>query len=94
MNETENCVGASAEQMAELYKQVETAVEIAVEKISRCVRKIAAKLEAQHEVKTALRWASVCNRPLYDRHRHAKKLRIRKKYEKRILAWYRAEVAK
>lgn len=38
-------------------------------------------------------WASVDNRPLYNRYRHTKKKRIRKKYAKRILEWYRTEVA-
>ena len=33
------------------------------------------------------------NRPLYNRYRHTKKKRIRKKYAKRILEWYRTEVA-
>ena len=50
-------------------------------------------MEAQHEMETALRWASVDNRPLYNRHRHTKKKRTRKKYAKRILEWYRTEVA-
>lgn len=45
------------------------------------------------ELAKALRWASVGNRPLYNRYRHTKKKRIRKKYAKRILEWYRTEVA-
>ena len=53
----------------------------------------AAEVAAQQEMETALRWASVDNRPLYNRYRHTKKKRIRKKYAKRILEWYRAEVA-
>lgn len=40
-----------------------------------------------------LGWESVDNRPLYNRYRHTKKKRIRKKYAKRILEWYRTEVA-
>ena len=40
----------------------------------------------------AMRWASVYNRPLAYRYRHTKKKRTRKKYAKRILAWYREEV--
>lgn len=36
---------------------------------------------------------AVDNRPLYNRYRHTKKKRIRKKYAKRILEWYRTEVA-
>ena len=53
----------------------------------------AAEVAAQQEMETALRWASVDNRPLYTRYRHTKKKRIRKKYAKRILEWYRTEVA-
>ena len=52
---------------------------------------VAAEVEAQHEMETALRWASVDNRLLYNHYRHTKKKRIRKKYAKRILAWYREE---
>lgn len=51
------------------------------------------RVAAQQEMETALRWASVDNRPLYNRYRHTKKKRIRKKYAKRILEWYRTEVA-
>lgn len=40
----------------------------------------------------ALRWAEAYNRPLAYRYRHTKRERIRKKYRKRILSWYRAEV--
>lgn len=94
-----NTGGVSAEQMvaafdriADAVKQANEAARIAVEKFGLAVQKIAAELEAQHELKTALRWAAVYNRPLYERRQHTKKLRIRKKYEKRILAWYRAEV--
>ena len=49
-------------------------------------------MEAQREMETALHWASVDNRKLYNRYQHTKKKRIRKKYTKRILEWYRAEV--
>ena len=96
-----NTGGVSAEQMvaafdriADAVKQANEAARIAVEKFGLAVQKIATELEAQHELKTALRWAAVYNRPLYERRQHTKKLRIRKKYEKRILAWYRAEVAR
>lgn len=44
------------------------------------------------EFREAMRWASVYNRPLAYRYRHTKKKRTRKKYAKRILAWYREEV--
>ena len=48
--------------------------------------------EAAVEFREAMRWASVYNRPLAYRYRHTKKKRTRKKYAKRILAWYREEV--
>ena len=44
------------------------------------------------EFQEAMRWASLYNRPLAYRYRHTKKKRTRKKYAKRILAWYREEV--
>lgn len=94
-----NTGGVSAEQMvaafdriADTVAQAYEAARIVAEKFSQIAQKIAAELEAQHELKTALRWASVYNRPLYKRRQRTKKLRIRKKYEKRILAWYRTEV--
>ena len=96
-----NTGGVSAEQMAaafrglaEVAEQATTAFRVAAENFRQVLRKIAAKLEAQYELNTALRWAAVYNRPLYERRQRTKKLRIRKKYEKRILAWYRAEVAR
>lgn len=94
-----NTGGVSAEQMvaafdriADAVKQANETARIVVEKFGLAVQKIAAKLEVQHELETALRWAAVYNRPLYERRQRTKKLRIRKKYEKRILAWYRTEV--
>ena len=56
------------------------------------LQSIGAAVGAEEELETALRWATMDNRPLYNRYRHTKKQRIRKKYAKRILAWYREEV--
>ena len=56
------------------------------------IRKKAEEIQARNELKTAVRWASAYNRPLAYRYRHTKKKRTRKKYAKRILAWYREEV--
>lgn len=93
-----NTGGVSAEQMvadfdgiADTVAQAYEAARIVAEKFSRIAQRIAAELEAQHELETALRWAAVYNRPLYECRQRTKKLRIRKKYKKRILAWYRAE---
>ena len=47
---------------------------------------------AAAEFRRAMRWAEAYNRPLAYRYHHAKKKRTRKKYAKRIVAWYRAEV--
>lgn len=92
--------GVTAEQAAETCQTLSRAwgqltVEVGqlAEDFCRWIRKVAAEVEAQHEMETALRWASVDNRPLYNRYRHTKKKRIRKKYAKRILEWYRTEVA-
>lgn len=99
MDDRENTRSVSEEQMVAAFDRIADTVaqayevaRIVAEKFIRVVQRIAAKLEAQHELNTALRWAAVYNRPLYERHRRTKKLRIRKKYEKRILAWYRAEI--
>lgn len=42
-------------------------------------------------LREAVRWAEEYNRPLAWRYHHAKKKRIRKKYAKRIMAWYRGD---
>ncbi len=59
---------------------------------SAWIRSVAGEIAEAEELETALRWASCDNRPLFNRYRHTKKKRIRKKYAKRILAWYREEV--
>lgn len=53
---------------------------------------IGGAIVAASEFCRALHWAEAYNRPLAHRYRHTKKERIRKKYRKRILSWYRAEV--
>ena len=92
--------GVTAEQateacrkLGEAWAQVTMTIEAMAPAFCRWIRKVAAEVEAQHEMETALRWASVDNHPLYNRYRHTKKKRIRKKYAKRILEWYRTEVA-
>ena len=55
-------------------------------------RRVLNIINAAEEFKKALRWADEYNRPLAYRYHHTKKKRIRKKYAKRILAWYREEV--
>lgn len=92
--------GVTAEQateacrkLGEAWAQVTMTIEAMAPAFCRWIRKVAAEVEAKHEMEMALRWASVDNRPLYNRYRHTKKKRIRKKYAKRILEWYRTEVA-
>ena len=92
--------GVTAEQAAEAcrklgeaWAQATMTIEAVAPAFCRWIRKVAAEVEAQHEMETALRWASVDNRPLYNRYRHTKKKRTRKKYAKQILEWYRTEVA-
>ena len=92
--------GVTAEQateacrkLGEAWAKVTMTIEAMAPAFCRWIRKVAAEVEATHEMETALRWASVDNRPLYNRYRHTKKKRIRKKYAKRILEWYRTEVA-
>ena len=92
--------GVTAEQateacrkLGEAWAKVTMTIEAMAPAFCRWIRKVAAEVAAQQEMETALRWASVDNRPLYNRYRHTKKKRIRKKYGKRILEWYRTEVA-
>ena len=92
--------GVTAEQateacrkLGEAWAKVTMTIEAMAPAFCRWIRKVAAEVEAKHEMETALRWASVDNRPLYNRYRHTKKKRIRKKYAKRIVEWYRTEVA-
>lgn len=84
------------ESYLELFKtcvEVAAVVQVQVDGFRKWLHKVAAEIDERHELETAVRWASVCNRPLYNRYLHAKKARIRKKYTKKILKWYQAEVA-
>ena len=73
--------------------EITAGVMTTINSFCRWIQRVAAEVAAQQEMEMALRWASVDNRPLYNRYRHTKKKRIRKKYAKRILEWYRTEVA-
>ena len=59
---------------------------------ARAVKDTWGAIMAAEEFRKALRWAEAANKPLAYRYHHTKKKRIRKKYAKRILAWYREEV--
>ena len=80
--------GKVAEAMAEGFR----AICIAIEEAAAAVTKIWGAIQAAEEFRKALRWAEAANRPLAARYHHTKKKRIRKKYAKRILAWYREEI--
>lgn len=84
---------ANCEELAKAIREITAGVLTTVNSFCRWIQRVAAEVAAQQEMETALRWASVDNRPLYNRYRHTKKKRIRKKYAKRILEWYRTEVA-
>lgn len=84
---------ANCEELAKAIHEITAGVLTTVNSFCRWIQRVAAEVAAQQEMEMALRWASVDNRPLYNRYRHTKKKRIRKKYAKRILEWYRTEVA-
>lgn len=90
---TEEQAAEVCRKLGEAWAQATMTIEAVAPAFCRWIRKVAAEVAAQQEMETALRWASVDNRPLYNRYRHTKKKRIRKKYAKRILEWYRTEVA-
>lgn len=79
--------GKVAEAMAEVFRTFCAAIEEA----AAAVTKIWGAIQAAEEFRKALRWAEAANRPLAARYHRTKKKRIRKKYAKRILAWYREE---
>ena len=86
-------VAAVAETLRKAWGGIMASFEVAAEAFGKWIQSVAAEVEAQHEMETALRWARCDNRPLYNRYTHTKKKRTRKKYAKRILEWYRTEVA-
>ena len=63
-----------------------------VEQAGKAVARVWAACREALEFQEAMRLASAYNRPLAYRYRHTKKKRTRKKYAKRILAWYREEI--
>lgn len=90
---TEEQAAEACRKLGEAWAQATMTIEAVAPAFCRWIQRVAAEVAAQQEMETALRWASVDNRPLYNRYRHTKKKRIRKKYAKRILEWYRTEVA-
>ena len=86
-------VAAAAETLRKAWAGIMASFEVAAEAFGKWIRSVAAEVEAQHEMETALRWARCCNRPLYNRYTHTKKKRTRKKYAKRTPEWDRTEAA-
>ena len=81
-----------AESITMAWNNLTDTMAAAAEVFTAWIKTVAEEIQARNELKTAVRWASAYNRPLAYRYRHTKKKRTRKKYAKRILAWYREEV--
>ena len=88
-------MGFTMEQFNETARFMAEAFGIFCDKLAEATRAMVDAWEAiraAEEFRKALRWAEAANRPLAARYHHTKKKRIRKKYAKRILAWYREEI--
>ena len=91
-NRTEKMIVQEAEAIKSFWQELYENICAASGVFAKWITAVAAQIEAKHELETALRWASCYYRPAFNRYRHTKKKRTRKKYEKKILAWYREEV--
>jgi len=88
-------MGFTMEQANEAARYLAESFRIFCEHLEEATRAVADAWEAikgAAEFQKAMRWAEAANRPLAARYHHTKKKRIRKKYAKRILAWYREEI--
>lgn len=88
-------VTITLEQASEAMKSLAwawDAICMAIDEAGKAMTRVWRAARAALEFQEAMRWASVYNRPLAYRYRQTKKKRTRKKYAKRILAWYREEV--
>ena len=88
-------MGFTMEQANEAARSLADAFRIFYDQLAEAVRAVAdawGAIVAAEEFRKALRWAEAANKPLACRYHRTKKKRIRKKYAKRILAWYREEV--
>lgn len=88
-------MGFTMEQANEAAHYLAEAFRIFYDQLAEAVRAVAdawGAIVAAEEFRKALRWAEAANKPLACRYHRTKKKRIRKKYAKRILAWYREEV--
>ena len=88
-------MGFTMEQANEAARYLAEAFRIFYNQLAEAVRAVAdawGAIVAAEEFRKALRWAEAANKPLACRYHRTKKKRIRKKYAKRILAWYREKV--
>lgn len=88
-------MGFTMEQANEAARYLAEAFRIFCDQLAEAARTVAdawGAIVAAEEFRKALRWAEAANRPLACRYHRTKKKRIRKKYAKRILAWYREEI--
>ena len=91
-NRVEKMIVQEAEAIKSVWQELYGNICAASGVLAKWITAVAAQIEEKHELETALRWASCYYRPAFNRYRHTKKKRTRKKYEKKILAWYREEV--
>ena len=91
-NRVEKMIVQEAEAIKSVWQELYGNICAASGVFAKWITAVAAQIEAKHELETAMRWASCYYRPAFNRYRHTKKKRTRKKYEKKILAWYREEV--
>lgn len=90
------CGAITAEKLARITETITAAFDAlapAFEQLARSLRKITAIIMLDYKIQWAVKWAEVYNPKLAHFYHHTKKRRIRKKYAKRILAWYRKEAA-
>jgi len=73
--------------MTAIWESITVTISDAAEGLREFFTAVARRLE----LKVATRWAEIYNPRLVHFYRHTKKGRTRKKYAKRILAWYREE---
>lgn len=88
-------MGFAMEQANEAARYLAEAFRVFCDQLAEAARAVAdawGAIVAAEEFRKALRWAEAANRPLAARYHRTKKKRIRKKYAKRILAWYREEI--
>ena len=81
----------AVETLGSIWNGITVTINDAAEAIAKLWHGITDAVFYAAEFSTALKWAEIFNPRLVHFYRHTKKKRIRKKYAKRILAWYREE---